>query len=166
MDPFATDVSALSNPLDIMEELVSANDWIHDRSSDSELAAQVSGHWTDYHICAVWQPDIGAVYFSCHLEIKIPGQRRAAVHELVALLNERMWMGHFDVCSGDSMIMFRHTIPLRGTRGASVEQIEDMVDTAVTECERLYPALHLVIWGGQEVTDAISAAMMDTVGEA
>ena len=64
------------------------------------------------------------------------------------------------------MLLFRHTIPLRGVSGVSVEQLEDMVDTAVGECERLFPALQLVIWGGQKVEEAMAAAMMDTVGEA
>jgi hypothetical protein len=62
--------------------------------------------------------------------------------------------------------MFRHTIPLRGMPGASIEQLEDVVDTALTECERFYPALQLVVWGGRSVSEAIAAAHMDTIGEA
>ena len=37
---------------------------------------------------------------------------------------------------------------------------------AVTECERFYPALQLVVWGGQSSAEALAAAMMETVGEA
>lgn len=154
------------NPLDLLEELVSANDWVHDRSSDSELVAQVSGQWCDYHICSIWQPDLGAMYISCQLDVRVPANRRGAVHELLALANERLWLGHFDLASEERALLFRHTIPLRGARGISVEQLEDMVDTALLECDRVYPALQMVIWGNQPVGDAIAAAMMDTVGEA
>jgi len=55
---------------------------------------------------------------------------------------------------------------LRGALGASVEQIEDLVDIALTECERFYPAFQLVVWGGKGPGDAITAAMIDPVGEA
>ena len=34
------------------------------------------------------------------------------------------------------------------------------------ECERFYPAFQYVIWGGKSAIDSISAAMVDTVGEA
>jgi hypothetical protein len=41
-----------------------------------------------------------------------------------------------------------------------------MVETALLECERFYPAFQYVIWGGKQAPDAIEAAMIDTVGEA
>ena len=64
------------------------------------------------------------------------------------------------------MVLYRHTVLLRGLRGASVEQLEDLVDAAVNECERFYPALQMVVWGGRSVDEALSAALMETVGEA
>ena len=88
------------------------------------------------------------------------------MHELLALANEKLWLGHFDLASEEGALLFRHTIPLRGARGISVEQLEDTVDTALLECDRVYPALQMVIWGNQPVGEAIAAAMMDTVGEA
>jgi hypothetical protein len=47
-----------------------------------------------------------------------------------------------------------------------VEQIEDLVDISVSECERFYPAFQLVIWGGKSAEEAIAAAMIDPIGEA
>lgn len=166
MDLLSQEAVLSENPLDLLEELVSANDWIHDRASDSELVAQVGGQWCDYHICSVWQPDLGAMYISCQLDVRVPANRRSVVHELLALANERLWLGHFDLASDEGTLLFRHTIPLRGARGISVEQLEDTVDTALQECDRVYPALQMVIWGNQPVGEAIAAAMMDTVGEA
>jgi hypothetical protein len=62
--------------------------------------------------------------------------------------------------------VFRHTLLLRGCSGISVEQLEDMVDIASSECERFYPAFQYLLWGGHSPKDAISAALLDTVGEA
>ena len=62
--------------------------------------------------------------------------------------------------------MFRHTSLLRGGAGFAPEQVEDLVDIAVTECERFYPAFQFVIWGGKTAAEAIAASLLETVGEA
>src|SRR4029077_6224625 len=49
---------------------------------------------------------------------------------------------------------------------ASAEQVEDLVDIAVSECERFYPAFQLVIWGGKSPDDAMTAAIIEPIGEA
>lgn len=154
------------NPLDLLEELVLANDWHFDRTSDSELAIQVRGRWADYNLWTMWNEELRSLYFACHFDSRVPDAKKARVHELLALFNETLWMGHFDITREDGGILFRHTVPLRGTRGASVEQLEDLVDSAVSECERFYPALQLVVWGGAESADAMAVALMDTAGEA
>ena len=154
------------NPLDLLEELVSANDWPFDRSSDCELIAEVSGHWCDYHLCFVWQEEVAAILFSCHFDSKVPAAFRPAILELLAAINETLWLGHFELAGEEGVPIFRHTTPLRGLVGASVEQLEDLVDTAVTESERFYPALQMVVWGGRPVTEALQASLMEPVGEA
>ena len=57
-------------------------------------------------------------------------------------------------------------MPLRGAQGLSVGQMEDLVDNALFECERFYPAFQYVLWGGKSAGEAVSAAMIETVGEA
>jgi hypothetical protein len=154
------------NPIDLLEELVAANDWAFDRPSDVEMAIQVQGNWVDYHLWSVWDEDVKAMFFACHFDFRVPQTKRREVQDLVARFNEKLWLGHFDHGSDDGAVLFRHTVPLRGTSGVSVEQLEDLVDTAVSECERFYPALQLVVWGGQSSADAIAAAMMETAGTA
>jgi hypothetical protein len=34
------------------------------------------------------------------------------------------------------------------------------------ECDRIYPALQMVVWGGSPVREALDAAMLETMGEA
>ncbi len=155
-----------SNPIDVVEELVGANDWIFSRHSDSELMFEVSGHWSGYQMYFLWQHDLGALFFSCQLELRVPETKRAQVFELLATVNENLWIGHFDLVSEGTAPVYRHTVPLRGAAGASAEQLEDLIDAAVIECERFYPALQMVVWGGRSVTDALAVARMDTVGRA
>ena len=74
----------------------------------------------------------------------------------------------FQLVAGDQ----RHALHLHlrpegaGAAAASAESLEDMVDIAITECERFYPAFQFVLWGGKSPADALQAAMLECVGEA
>lgn len=154
------------NPLDTLEEIISAHDWAFERASTDEMLVEVAGRWCNYRLFFFWQDEISAMQFSCQFDMKVPDKKRPAVAELLAMVNERMWLGHFDVDADEATPMFRHTTLLRGASGASVEQLEDLVDIALTECERFYPAFQFVVWGGKAPTEAVTAAILDTVGEA
>ena len=156
---------AANNPLDLVEQFVSANEWPFDRRSEDEMAVEVPGKWCDYSLYFAWREDVGAMHFTCAFDMKVQAAKRSHVYELLALVNERMWLGHFSLWTDEGIPMFRHSVLWWGT-GASIEQIEDLVDIALTECERFYPAFQFVIWGGKTATEAISAALLDTMGEA
>lgn len=154
------------NPLDLMEEIVGANDWAHERASSDELAVEIQGRWADYRLFFLWQEDMGALHFSCIFESRVPVEKRREVHSLLAMINEKLWLGHFDLSTEDGTPMFRQTSLLRGAHSASVEQLEDLVDVALTECERFFPAFQFVIWGGKSADEAMQASLLDVVGEA
>jgi hypothetical protein len=156
----------VANPIDLIEEFVIANDWAHDRAGEDELVVDISGRWCDYRLYFVWQEEISALLFSCGFDMKVAKARRNAVYELLALANEKLWLGHFDLSGEDNSPAFRHAVLLRGMAAASAEQVEDLVDIALSECERFYPAFQLVVWGGKKPDQAVAAAMIDPVGEA
>ena len=157
---------ASANPIDLVEEIVQANEWPHDRANDDEMVVEISGRWCDYRLLFVWQRELNALHFSCAFEMKVPRMRRAAVYELLAVVNERLWLGHFDLASDDHSPAFRQGVLLRGAYGTSVEQIEDLVEISLSECERFFPAFQLVVWGGKNPEEAIAVAMIDPIGEA
>ena len=161
---FAAESAA--NPLDIVEQLVAANEWAFDRRTATEMAAEAPGRWCDYGLYFSWSREISAMHFTCAFDLKVPEKRRNALWELLALANERLWIGHFGLESEDGMPVFRHAVLLRGAPGASAESLEDMVDIAITECERFFPAFQFVLWGGKTPQDALAAAMLECVGEA
>jgi hypothetical protein len=155
-----------ANPLDVLEQIANANDWVFDRRSDSEMAAEAPGKWCDYGLYFSWSDEISAMHFTCAFELKVPEKARGGLYELLALANERLWIGHFGLDSEDGMPVFRHSMLLRGASGASSESLEDMVDIAITECERFFPAFQFVLWGGKSPTEALAAAMLECAGEA
>ena len=58
--------------------------------------------------------EISAMHFTCAFDLKVPEKRRGALYELLALANERLWIGHFGMDSDDGMPVFRHSVLLRG----------------------------------------------------
>ncbi|MGI4954944.1 MAG: YbjN domain-containing protein [Janthinobacterium lividum] len=159
-------IETAANPLDIVEQVVSNNDWSFERHTDVEMAAEAPGKWCDYGLYFSWSREISAMHFTCTFDLKVPEKRRQALYELLSLANERLWIGHFGMDSEDGMPVFRHAVLLRGAPGASAESLEDMVDIAITECERFYPAFQFVLWGGKPPAEALQAAMLECVGEA
>lgn len=162
----SSEFSYAANPLDLIEEIVTANEWTFDRTSDDEMIVDFPGHWCGYHLHFSWHGEFSAMHFTCALDMKVPKNRLPDVYELLCLINGRLWLGHFDLSTEERLPVFRHTTLFRGSHGASVEQLEDLVDIALTECERYYPAFQFVIWSGKRSSEAIAAAMLDTMGEA
>lgn len=158
-------LDSLPNPLDIAEEVIIGRNWAFDRPGAEELVAEVAGTWCHYRVWLAWQESLGALAFTCAFDTKIPASVRPKLYTLLGLVNERIWAGHFDLCSEEGTISFRHTLLLRG-KGATNEQLEDLLDIAMTECERFYPALQSMIWAGREAQEALDMAMFDTAGEA
>ena len=155
------------HPLDVAEQVVIANGWHFVRRTDDEIAAEVRGKWCDFSLHFAWSRDASAIHYTCAFDMRVPTGMQSAVNDLLAVVNDKMWLGHFGVWNLEAIPMFRHTILLRGAReSVTVEQMEDLLDVSVAECERFYPAFQFVVWGGKSPEEAVEAAILDTVGEA
>src|SRR3546814_4294816 len=113
-----------------------------------------------------WIDDLHALHFACAFEMRVPAYKRGDITDLLARINEKLAVGHFDLWAEEGLPVFRQAVLLRGIGGASVEQVEDLVDIALSECERFYPAFQFVVWGGKSPVEAIEASMLETVGHA
>ena len=165
MSTTALSHDAAANPLDIMEQIISANDWAFDRRSDSEMAAEAPGRWCDYGLYFCWSHEISAMHFTCAFDLKVPEKRRSALYELLALANERLWIGHFDLWPDDGTIVFRHAMIFPDAM-ASASQCEALLNLALEACEHYYPAFQFVLWGGKSAEEAVAAAILECQGQA
>jgi len=154
------------NPLDMIEDIVSANDWTFDREADDHLVVELEGRWGSYRMYFEWHEEMSALHFACQLELTVPKRKAAAANELLALVNGKMWMGHFEVDDREHQPLFRHTLLLRGAAGATPEQLEDLVGIGLSECERFFPAFRLMTDNGRSPRDAVDAAALEPLGEA
>ena len=154
------------NPLDVVEEVVASQGWEFERRGDGDLSLCVAGSWCDYHIGFTYLDASGGLQVACAYDMRVPDRKRAEICQLLALINERMWFGHFDLWADEAIPMFRQGILVRGGQPPTAEQIERAIEIAINECERYYPAFQFVLWGGKRAEEAIAATMLETAGEA
>jgi hypothetical protein len=155
-----------TNPVDVVERLAAFNEWSFARASDDEVTLVVAGRWTDYQVSFTWMPEIEALHLACAFDLKVPERRRAEVTELAALVNEQLWVGHFDVWFKHGIIMFRHALVLTGGIAAADAQCEALLGIALNSCERHYQAFQFVLWAGKSPREALESIMFETRGEA
>jgi len=155
-----------SSPLDAIEQMAEASGWPCERREGDELFLRLAGRWCEYHAYISWQEEYGAIQFSCLTDIAIPALRQRDANDTLAYVNARLWLGHFEETGDESLIAFRQTILMRNFSGTAVEQLEEIIDIAISECERYYPAFQMVMLGHKEVPDAVNAALLDPIGEA
>ena len=155
-----------NNPLEVVEHIATGNNWPFERSGEDEIALVVTGRWTEYQISFTWMHEIEALHVACAFDMKVPEPRLSEVQLLVALINEQLWIGHFDVWMHNGMVMFRHALVLAGGVTASRRQCEAVLGSALDACERYYPAFQFVVWAGKSAREAMDSAMFETSGEA
>jgi hypothetical protein len=154
------------NPLDVVERLALTNDWSFERAGEDEIAILVRGKWADYRVSYTWMYDIEALHLACAFEFKVPDHCKTEVQQLLTLINEQMWIGHFDVWVKDGLVMFRHALVLSGGLTATDGQCEALLSRALDACECHYPAFQFVVWAGKSARQALDAAVFNTVGRA
>ena len=155
-------------PVDMLAQLFEARGWACERAGDGEIIASATGSWAQYEISGVWRSEDQVLQFLTFPDIKVATEKRQAIYESLGLINEQLWLGHFEMWSGSGILVFRHATILdtRDSDGLSLEQAEAIVEAAMEECERFYPVFQFVLWGGKSPTEAIAAALIDTHGEA
>ena len=154
-------------PIDMLEAYYAAHGWEHERQDD-EIVATVKGSWASYELRALWREDDSVLQFLAFPDIKVTDDRRAAVYEAMGLVNEQLWIGHFELWSSSGILLFRNAAMIDGDEEItlSLSGAELLVESAVEECERFYPVFQFVLWGGKTPKEALAAAMVETQGEA
>ncbi len=155
-----------SNPVDVIEHVAALEDWIFERCGDDEITVSIVGAWSNYHVSFSWMEDVEALHLACAFDLKVSEPRRAEVGRLLTLVNEQMWLGHFDLWSGEGVVMYRHALLLAGGAEPSARQVEAMLTSAIEACDRYYQAFQFVVWAGKPAQEALEGALFETAGRA
>ena len=154
------------NPIDVVEDVIYAKKWTFSRSDDYELVAEISSQWCQYRLYFTWSEQIKAISYTITFDLKFPENKIGKAHELLALINEKLWIGHFDITSMNGIPAYRHTVLSLPENDMLHHQLEDLVDIAIYECEKYYPAFQLVLFEDSNPSKALSLSTFDTIGRA
>jgi hypothetical protein len=160
------DLDRAENPLDIIERIAAHNHWSFDRDEEDELSLSVTGGWSEYKIAFTWLAEVEALHVACAFDLQVPAARLMELASLVSLINEQLWIGHFDIWPNDGVIMFRHAILLAGGAELNGDQCQTVLASAVRACERYYQAFQFVVRAGKTGPEAIGTVMLETQGRA
>lgn len=168
MDDFFEPARESSAPIEMLEHYFEAHGWSYDRSGEEEILATYQGSWAQYELRAVWREEDRVLQFLALPDIRVPTEKRATIYETLGLINEQLWIGHFEMWASSGVVLFRHAALLdgNGEPTLTLEQAETLIEAAIDECERFYPVFQFVLWGDKSPAEAIAAAMIETQGEA
>jgi hypothetical protein len=161
------EVETSIDPMDTVECVLAGDDRFKcERAEDGDVhfsfkcsLGETVGYFSHRH-------ELPALLFTLGFDLQAPVSRRAEAVRLAGLINENLWLGHFDVWSDDGTIIFRHAMPMIGRDEISVGEIQAMLAAALDAAERFQPAFHFLILGGMSADDASQAALFETAGEA
>lgn len=155
-----------SAPVEMLAALFEARDWPFELASEDELSGEVKGAWATYQFQAIWRPEDRVLQLLCLPDVRITDAKRSAMYEALALINEQLWVGHFDVWSNGGVVLYRHGLMLGEDGLLGPGQAQTVVEAAIEECDRFYPVFQFILWGDKTPAEALAAALIDAAGEA
>jgi len=155
-----------SNPLDMVELVAVSENWTFDRTDEHELDLEMAGAWGSYAVSVHWREDLEALHVAAELNLKVTQERREVLVDLLALINEQLFLGHFDLWSDENVILFRYGLLLGSDVYMTASQCERLFTIASSACDRFFPAFQYVLIEGKTPKEALSAALFDTQGQA
>ena len=164
--PEEDDVLMALDPLEVVEHVLSAENLTFDRTEDGDLAFALKGDWKDYELWFAWRPEADCLQLCLSLDLRAPKSKRANAYELLALINQRVWLGHFEVWTDDGEVVFRHALALPAGERPTMAQAASMIDAAVEAADRFFPAFEFLLQGAKTPDQAMAACMFETVGQA
>lgn len=153
------------NPIDVVENIFSSRSFELERRSINEVVVEVQGKWNNMLLFFAWEANMQCMHLSCLMDIETKIEDRSKIFELLALVNEELWVGHFSYWTEQNIPVFKHSVILND--GEDIEsKISQIIDIAIKECERMYPIFKVVLTKGMDPKQALYPTMMATVGQA
>jgi hypothetical protein len=153
-------------PVEMLVQLFEARGWPCDYVGEDEISGEIQGSWANYQLRGIWRSEDRVLQLLCLPDVRIPQGKQREMFELLALVNEQLWLGHFDIWSNGNVLLYRHGMMLGDDGLLSLGQAQAIVEAAVSECDRFYPAFQFVLWGDKSPADALDSALVDHAGEA
>ena len=160
------DILGLVHPLDIFEQVASELGLTYERGDADNLTFESSGIYGDYFVEVNWMEEVEALHLSSPLKLHVPPHREAQFKKLVTILNEQLWIGHFDHWTDEGATIFRYALILPGDSKLSLAQCKLLSEMPAIQWDCYYQAFQFVIYSDKTAEEAIKIVQFVTEGEA
>lgn len=133
------------NPIDTVETIFDGKSLEFERRNLNEIVVEIQGKWQNMLLFFAWEERLKCLQISCFMNIENKSCDAAQIFELLALINEDLWLGHFSYWSEHNIPVFKHTVIIDSPDHFFEEKISQIIDIAITECEQMYPVFQAVI---------------------
>lgn len=148
------------------ESLADKLDCTSDRVDDNEVLMVLQGHKSKYCLVVLSHLEYDLLHFSCDMNIRFPKSAYNVVAQAVVKVNQRIWLGHFDVFPENRKIVFTLAIPFISALVEDDLVVEAAINLVATECDRFYDYFSMIAKGHCSCDDLFDAMFMDPLGEA
>jgi hypothetical protein len=161
------EVEAGDEIMDVVEAVLQDDDRFEcERAQDGDMQFGFKGQWCEAVGYFSWREELPAMLFTVSYNITAEDERRGDAAQLIAMINENLWLGHFDLWADDGSIVFRHALPMIGRSEIAPGEIQSLLAAAMDAADRFWPAFDFLLKGGQTPEEAAFAALFETAGEA
>ncbi len=154
------------NPIDVVENIFTSQSYELERRNPNEVVVEVQGKWNNMLLFFAWENNMQCMHISCLMDIDTKIEDRSKIFELLALVNEELWVGHFSYWTEQNIPVFKHSVFLNDGEDIFENKISQIIDIAIKECERMYPIFKVVLTKGMAPKEALYPMLMTTMGEA
>ena len=100
--PQAYDADSAFDPLDQVESILTEEGLEFERTPEGDLGFSLVGDWRTYEMWFSWRPEGECLQLCCSLDVEgggrsLPRARLGGLYELLCLVNQHVWFGHFEV---------------------------------------------------------------------
>jgi len=154
------------DPLDALEAASAGLEYEMERVGENELHVMLPGVWRDIGLWFTWRSELATLQMGAPIDLKAPVGRLEETSHLITMVNERLWVGHFDLWADDHSIVYRNAVILPENGALAAGQSDALIRAVSEAVDRFYPAFNFLIWGGKKPEDALKASLFETAGNA
>ena len=155
-----------NNPIDFIEEYVLNDEIEKVRDSNDEIIIFSKGVWKNYDINFKWDSKQKIIEVSTYFEMSKKNRINKSIYSLISDVNKKANVGFFNYCTELNAILFSYKISIKGQDSISVEQIKNIINIVINECDRFLPVFFVFFYKKQDPIHALDIALLDTIGEA
>lgn len=161
------EVEAGDEMMDVVEAVLQDDDrFACERAEDGDVQFGFKGQWVEAVGYFSWREELPAMLFTVSFGLTAEDEKRKDAAQLIAIINENLWLGHFDIWADDGSIVFRHALPMIGRSEVAPGEVQSLLAAAMDAADRFWPAFDFLLNGGKDPEEAAFAALFETAGEA